>query len=107
MKKKKKRAIKKKNFKKIRKAKKALAKLLGGKWKKLPVLIKQILIQFKICKRNMKKFKKRFRFVWRMYLKGRSGKKIAKRLRKKKWAKKHKKAAKQIAKCLKSLKSKP
>ena len=99
--KKKKKAIKKKNFKNLEKAKKQVKKAIGADWPKIPRYFRQALIQFKVCVKNMKKYKKKFSFMWEMLLKGKPGKKIANKLKKTKWGKKHKGAAKQISKCLK------
>ena len=100
--KKKRRAIRKKNFKKLAKAKKQVKKAFGKeKWRTFKRYFRTMLIQLKLCVRKMKKFKKRFGFMVRMYVKGKPGKKIARRLKKTKWAHKHKGAAAQMAKCLK------
>ena len=97
MKPKRRRAIKKKNFKKIRKAKNKLKKAIKN-WKKLHSFVQQILIQLKLCVK--KRFMKKFKFILAMLRKGRPGKKIGKRLIKTKWASHNKTAAKRMAKCL-------
>ena len=104
--KKEKRATKKWNFYKIRKAKRALRRMIGvRKWRKLPRVLKGILIQLKLCKKKMKKFKRMFKRIWKLYFKGANGKRIGRVLKKSKWGKKNPKAAGKMARCLKNIKN--
>ena len=107
MTKKQRRKTKKRNFAKIDKAKRQVKRLIGKKkWRKLPKKLRGILIQLKLCKKNLKKFNKMFKRMWKLFFKGASGKRIGRVLKRSKWGKKNVKVAKKMAKCLKGIKGK-
>ena len=98
--------IKKSNFYKMRKAKRAVKKLIGAKkWRKLHRILQLIFIQLMLCKRTIQKFKNQFKRLLKLARHGASGNRLARALKKTKWASKNPKAAKKMAKCLKQIRS--